>query len=669
MQKQVYGTIRRVLSNGENGTPWIAELMPHEDTATVFVEMSRRPTAAVGDDLLVNADIEQHPDGRQIGRVTGFSASEKEAFARLLAATSDAKPVEDWKVISRIAAARRNRDAAVRLTDDALCVIRPTVAPNSTLETLARHSRNTLVSHDAPRYLVNPLLHAAASADPTRIRAAEPAGLADRLEMSPGPSFANVGNMQGDNWGSVIDPGGVDRCSYTTLMQVSGRGLLSKRDVSANLHHEFVTAHEYGHTLDTNDRSHTRMDAAEVKRRQETFADAFAVTELALSGRSLAELDQIIAAREAAIVGAAFLESGKRLDMRFFVHVSGAAARVALNGARKALESGIPVSAADIVGQARRISDDWTISKDGIQDLAKALRTLPANADHRTITAWLDRLASKTSDKALKFNAESLKTRLGAFYTPGQHASVANKIAAIHAGSMRKHLDYLTAQGLGEVDMQVLVSAEKMAWGIPEQTGLQRVMGRIGIGSSGLPALLRANIETIAKNDGSKKLEAPQGIAFVRIPEPKSDMPNPWTFSVSDRLQRAATYGESAYRTNASVAQQGTPSHKQEEAFANAMRGLSAFAEAVTLRDPTKDSKSVRRILDGNPDLEDNLKVFSTYKPGELTLPLAEGKRLHLQSVIQAINPRVVLDEIAAPAAPNPFAEFANDVALAGDRD
>jgi hypothetical protein len=98
------------------------------------------------------------------------------------------------------------------------------------------------------------------------------------------------------------------------------------------------------------------------------------------------------------------------------------------------------------------------------------------------------------------------------------------------------------------------------------------------------------------------------------------------------------------------------------------MRSLSSFVEALAWRDPTKDGKAVRRKLEEHPELEDYLRMVGNYSYADFGLPVDEGKRLQLQAIIMAINPKISLPEMPRPQAESTMA-FGDELFPSTDRD
>jgi hypothetical protein len=158
--------------------------------------------------------------------------------------------------------------------------------------------------------------------------------------------------------------------------------------------------------------------------------------------------------------------------------------------------------------------------------------------------------------------------------------------------------------------------------------------------------------------------------AVLKLPVLESSDPNPWTFSVADRLKQSATHAENAYKVIVETAARGgVPNDGHEERFAVSMRRLSSFVEAVVLRDPMKDGKAVRKKFDANPELEDFLRTSAAIGYRDATLPVSEGMRMQMQSLILAINPTADLPAMPAPPELVSGVEFGPNMFVSSDRD
>jgi hypothetical protein len=266
-----------------------------------------------------------------------------------------------------------------------LSVVRPTVSFQPAREIIARHSSPQ--NETNPKFVLDPVIYASAARQAARKANAAPAGAgSDR---------------------SMLYFGNVEHCSYTQLVKISGPGMIPRYDVPAALAHEFMTAHEFAYQFDEF-RGKAGSPSSRERRRIESFADAFAVTELILAGRSLKDIDRIVACREAAIIGLAGARGRTKGSADAIVSLSGAAARAALNAAYTVVQNGGYVDAVALVQQATRISERHTISDKGMKELQSALARLSTDATQAEMSRWLKNLAAATTDEALSLTASSL---------------------------------------------------------------------------------------------------------------------------------------------------------------------------------------------------------------------------------------------------------------------
>ncbi|NTF17412.1 hypothetical protein G6L37_03170 [Agrobacterium rubi] len=658
------------MSRGDSGTPWIAELMQPSGEGMVYLEMDKAPQAGAGDDILTMAEMVRHRDGRLIAKAVGLDAQHASAISRLRAATKESIIDAEWKVLSAIVAAEKNGDVRIGIDRSAISVVRPFATMHPAKELLARHGNQNTVAYDAPRYVLDPLVYAATARDMERRQHALPAGIDDPRITHSGPSVTPSFGRSGETKAWLLYFGQVENCSYTQLAAMSGRGMVPKADVPAALAHEFFTLHEYAHTFDDNANDFGRTMSPGESRKLEAFADAFAVTELVMAGRSPRDIERIVACREAAIVGLPISANGKRMDISQVAHFSGAAARAALVEAAAAVKLNRRVNTAELIRQARRISEKHTIGDAGMRDLQSALgrlRKLPGEADVRT---WLASLIRSTSDPALKANATALHRNVAMFYAPAQQAAAAARISAVHATSLRNHLEY-SRENISDAGMMaVLAEKEAAAWDIGNRGGIARVLRRlIPDQTSGIQAGIASNLKRIATEQALPSASAVPAPALAKLQMSDAGIPNPWTFSVAGRLEQCASYASTAYGVIAAVAVHGIPSSEQQASFIRAMRGLSAFVDSVTLRDASKDGKSVRKRFEDNPELEDYLRMVASYRYSDMQLPVDDGKRLQLQAVILAINPNADIPEMPKPVFEPQIPEFGGGFIPATDRE
>lgn len=668
MARQIYGTIRRVLSNGDGGTPWIAEIILASGEGPAFIEMAKPPAAAAGDDIMTMGDLSKDKDGRMVARNIGIDPSAAEALKRVRMGMRGPRIDAEWKTLSHMAAAESQGDVRTVFDGSTISVIRPVVSAHHALDVLARHSNQNMVGYDAPRFVLDPVVYRNQSSYEARRKAALPIGLQEDGLTVTGPSVTPSFGSNGATNAWLLNFGSVESCSFTHLAGISGTGMIPKFDVSSALAHEFMTVHEFAHSMDDNSRN-LRMATPYKMRRLESFADAFAVTELALAGRSLQELRKIVGCREAAIVGLSFAGDGQRVRIETIEHFSGAAARAALDAAAKLVHQGGTANPAEVVRQAHKISKKFTISDAGMKELQHALSGLNSKASSTDVDRWLKQLSSKAKDEALARTARSLAAHHRNFFAPADRGNAATaKIAELHAASLKRHVAYSKENGLLGRTKNILADTENESWGIGKRNTLRRLLDVVRpSGGAGIERAIGENIrkEIRIEGDGATMRDQP---AIMKLPAPAPATPNPWTFSVADRLKQCAAHAEQAYRVITEVAATGIPSPSHQQRFTASMRSLSSFVEALSWRDPTKDGKAVRKKLDDHPELEDYLRMVGNYSYADFGLPVDEGKRLQLQAIILAINPKASLPEMPRPQAESTMA-FGDDMFPSTDRD
>jgi hypothetical protein len=663
-RQRVYGTIRRILSNGKDGALWIAEIMPPTNNGTLFLETDRAPSASVGDDVMTTAEVTTERNGRVVARNPRIGPTMTAAYKRLRDGIRGSNIDANWKTLSKVAVAESHSDVRTVLDGQIISIIRPTATNQPAADVLKRHTNQNMVGYDAPRFVLDPVVYRNHSAYLLRQAAALPAGIRDKITVN-GPEITPSIGQKGETRAWLMNFGNVENCSYTLLSQLSGPGLVPKFDIPATLAHEFTTVHEFAHSMDDQARKVSEA-TPEKRRRMESFADAFAITELALAGRNLNDLSKIVACREAAIIGASFRRDGKRARIALMEHLSGDAARAALNEAAKILKRGGKVTPAEVVRQAHKLSVKHSISNAGIQELDKSLRKLKQNATTEEIKECLDLLAKSTKDPALARMAKRLATTSDNFFSPAdqRRKDVISKIAVLHQESLKKHVEYSAENGMLGRTKELLMASEKDWWSVRERNLLRRSLRAILPNGKNIGHAVSSNIEQqVAARDASAS-EIP---AIQKLPETQSASPNPWTYSLADRLKQSAAIAEQAYAVITEVAALGTVAPVHQERFSNAMRSLSLFAEAVTWRDVSKDGKAVRKKLEETPELEDHFRMVRDYSYEDIKLPVSEGKRLQLQSIILAVNPRAELPEMPQPA--EPATGFGSDLFMGTDRD
>lgn len=634
----------------------------------VYLEIANAPAAGVGDDILAMADVVHHRDGRLIAKSVGLDPRYAAALRRLKAGTDGGGPDSEWKVLSGIVAAERNGDVRVGVDASAVSVIRP-FAATPKKEMLARHVGQGPVARDAPRYVLDPIVYAAPGRNQDRRKDALPAGLVPARTDPSGPTMTPSFGPDGETRAWLMYFGEAENCSYTKLARISGRGMLPRHDISSSLADEFFTIHEYAHTLDDEMDGLESGKSPHELRRMEAFADAFAVTELVMAGRNPEEIAMIVSCREAAIVGLSFGPAGRNANIGGIEHLSGAAARAALAQAAAARKAGRRANSGEILRQARKISEQFTIGDIGMKTLQQSLKRLGDEASPDDLRRWLATLEQETKDPVLKANAASLRKQLDMFFLPSQQKAAAGEIAKIHAISLDRHQEHVRESGLAPGVSGLLADREAAAWSIRNEGFITRTIRKMVPGSAnGLDSRIAANLSKVAA--AATPTPEHSGPALSKVPVQTSGIPNPWTFSVTGRLQQCAKYAMEAYRVIAAVELHGIPSQQQQDTYVNAMRGLTAFVESVTLRDPTKDGKAVRKRFDERPELEDYLRMVGTYRYSDMKLPADEGRRLQLQAVILAIDPQADLPEMPRKASPeSQIPEFGADIFPAGERE
>lgn len=631
MAKQLYGTIRRVLNTGIDGTPWSGEVALFSGEGIAYIEMERAPAAAAGDDILTFADLARERDGRLVARNAGLPDEGKTALRRLREGTRNSRIDAGWQVLSGIVSAEKQGDVRLVMDGQSLSVVRPTVSLQPARDIIARHSQK----EGTGKFVLDPVVYASAA------RAAARKATTAK--------------------GTVLNFGDVDSCAYTQIAGMSGPGMIPTFDIPAALAHEFATARAFALQLDGPKGKAETLSPLE-RRQTDSFADAFAVTELILAGRSPKDIDRIVACREAAVIG---LATGKAKGRSEEASVSGTAARAALNAAYAVVQKGGHVDPAALVQQAKRLSELHTISDKGMKDLKSALRSLGSNATAADISGWLKNLAKTTADKNLSQNASSLAKRLKGFYTPRDQKSreVGAKIGRLHADSLRKHLAYAKENGLSTRPDGLLAGKETSVWNIAPE-GIMGRLARFVRAPADHGSVIRSNIDSIPAGHATAEVPA------LKLPTMESSDPNPWTFSVADRLKQAGGQAENAYKVIAEMAANGgIPTFAHEERFATAMRRLSSFVEALVLRDPLKDGKTVRKRLDANPELEDYLKLWAAGGFRNEKLQMDEGLRVQIKSLILAINPAADVPEMPAPPEVVSGVEFGQNMFVSSDRD
>jgi hypothetical protein len=613
---QVYGTIRRVLSGGD-GSPWIAEILQHMG-GMVYLEMAEAPRAGVGDDILADAEVSQHRDGRAIARAVPMEESFTAAIRRLRNSARGASADGQWQVLNGLLEGEARGSVRLAMDPSSISIIRSIVSVRPAGEILSDRQKRGL---DLP----SPLIHSGS--------------------VRPDAMAAEA----------VLGGGIPSVCSYTSLALASGAGMVPRHDISTLLSAEFEAARAMARRIDVgvNDIGDTPEPLA--LRRAEAFADAFAVTELAMAGRSLKELDRIVSCREAAIIGQSWRRDGVRRDIGGTAGFTGAAARAALTAAAAAADKGAAVGAAEIVRQAERISERHVIGDKGLSDLRSALAGLRGSPGESDIRLWLANLSASTGDRALRENCRNLSLRLARFHLPGSmgRKDAASAITRLHASSLRLHIQHLDEQGIS-VDAEALGLKEADAWSARPQSAMRRLSTLVKPWSRGAQAV-RANIvRNIAEHVGiaagsrtEKGVSPATGGSSV-----SAGGLNPWAASVAGRLQQCAAHATEAYRINAAVAARGgTPSPEQRDAFRSAVGGLAAFAEAVVLRDPMKDSKSVRKKLEDNPEIEASLRLACIRPEDGYALPMEDDRRHVMRSVILALDAKADIPEMPQAAA------------------
>ncbi len=645
------------MSNGGDGTPWIAEIILASGEGTAFIELDKSPSASAGDDIMTMGELATERDGRVVVRGIGIEPSAAAALKRVRTSMRGQRMDAEWKTLANIAMAEKHGD--VRTVNDGrtISVIRPVVAAHHALDVMARHSNQNMVGYDAPRFVLDPVVYRNGSAYEARRQAALPAGLqedgvdVDVAGPSVIPSFGPAG--QTNAW--LINFGSVECCSFTHLAGISGAGMIPGFDVQPSLAHEFMTVHEYAHSMDDNARN-LQMASPYALRRLEAFADAFAVTELVLAGRNLGELTKIVSCREAAIIGLSFTNGGRRTRIEAIEHFSGAAARAALNAAADLLSHGGTANPAEVVRQAHRVSERLTISDAGMRELREALTGISAESSSKDVARWLNELSVSAKDRGLALCARGLATTHKNFFIPaeqkGEEAAAA--IAELHSGSLERHIAYAKENGLLDRTKPLLAETESKFWGVQRHGTVRTFLERLRPGRNGefrrlIGENIRRKIEVEATGDEERHQPA-----VLKLSAPAAAAPNPWTFSVADRFRQCAAHAEQAYRIITEVAAAGAPSPAHQERFTSSMRSLSSFVEALSWRDPAKDAKGVRRKLEEHPELEDYLRMVGSYTYADFNLPVDEGKRLQLQAIILAINPRADLPEMPRPEDPAP---------------
>lgn len=634
-----------------------------------FLEMAKAPAATVGDDIMTMGELATERDGRVVVRNIGIDPAAAEAFKRVRTGMRGTRIDAEWKTLTNIATAESHGDVRTVFDGSTISVIRPLVAAHHALDVMSRHSNQNMVGYDAPRFVLDPVVYRNRSVYEARRKAALPAGLQEEGLTVTGPSVTPSFGPKGETNAWLLNFGSVESCSYTHLAGISGAGMIPKFDVPSSIAHEFMTVHEYAHSMDDNARN-LLMATPHKLRKLEAFADAFAITELALAGRSLQELRKIVSCREAAIIGLSFTNGGQRMRIDAIEHFSGAAARAALNAATRLVHENRTANPAEVVRQAHRIAREFTISDGGMVELRNALSKLHAKSSSAEIARWLKDLSSTSKDKALAKTAESLAVHHRSFFTPAEQGrdGAARKIAEIHAASLKRHVAYSKENGLLDRTKRLLSDSESENWGVGQHNALRRLLNRVrSPASASVERAIRANIQKEIGSEASRHAGADQP-AVMKLPPPVPSTPNPWTFSVADRLRQCAVHAEQAYHVITEVAATGIPSPSHQERFTASMRSLSSFVEALSWRDPTKDSKTVRRTLDAHPELEDYLRMVGNYSYADFGLPVDEGKRLQLQAIVMAINPQVDLPEMPRPQT-EPTMGFGADLFPSTDRD
>lgn len=636
---------------------------------SAFIELPKPPAATVGDDIMTMGDLSTERDGRVVVRNIGIDHSAAAALKRVRTGMRGTRIDAEWKTLSNIATAESHGDVRTVFDGATISVIRPLVAAHHALDVMARHSNQNMVGYDAPRFVLDPVVYRNRSAYEARRRAALPAGLQEEALTVTGPSVTPSFGSKGETNAWLLNFGSVESCSYTHLAGISGAGMIPKFDVPSSLAHEFMTVHEYAHSMDDNSRN-LRMATPYKLRKLEAFADAFAITELALAGRSLKDLNRIVSCREAAIIGLSFTNDGQRMRIDAIEHFSGAAARAALDAATRLVRESRTANPAEVVRQAHRIAKEFTISDPGMVELRNAVSKLHAKSSSAEVTRWLKELSSTAKDKALAKTSDSLAKHHRHFFIPAEQGKdgAALKIAELHAASLKRHVAYSKENGLIGRTKRLLTDSESENWGVGKHNALRRLLIRVrSPASAKVERAIRENLSKEIRSEvaGHSAAEQP---AVMKLPPPAATTPNPWTFSVADRLRQCAVHAEQAYTIITEAAATGGPLPSHQERFTAAMRSLSSFVEALSWRDPAKDSKTVRRTLDAHPELEDYLRMVGNYSYSDFGLPVDEGKRLQLQAIVMAINPQVDLPEMPRPQA-EPTMGFGDGLFPSTERD
>lgn len=626
MVTELYATVRRVVNDGTEG-PWMAEVIP-QSGGTLFLQMDSRPRAAAGDDIYADVDVARQKSGQNLAIAREVNPSRAAAMTRLRGAFKGARVAKEYGIIKSLATAERSGDIRAAVGRHSISMLRPVL-----------------------------------SADPAKDEALGMTRPAPRLVFRKDPNGFKGYDQSANGTTSSFHLffGGVNTSSYSHLFHMAGASALYPRfDISPVLAQEYLTVREFACSIDDHAHQAGVRNGPHYLRRLETFADAFAVLELALGGRSLKELELIVIAREAGLVGQAFDRRNERTRLPQLIHLSGAACRKALQAAKRCLKDGIEVTPAQVLKEAWKIADSCTLSKKAMTTLADHLNGVSASG-LRTADGFrrvLYAIAAENTDPLLKQTAKSLAGNISKGFFGVDDLRVkanADKVTAIHRRSTASFLRYIRESDMPKNLAELFVTREAEAWkparsggargwmeavraalpgGAPESAMQRRILGMLS----------RQKLAITQSNDARQ----PE-TALRKLPHSSTgDGPNPWSMNTAQRLAGCARHAEAAFRA-AAFGYDDMTAWKHQTAFTSSMRGFNAFHEAVLLRDVAKDSPQVVALLEKNSGIEQEMKLLAQASYSDLMLPLGEPTLLRIQSVAKILNPKVELPPVQRP--------------------
>lgn len=624
----VSGTISRILDPGDGTRPWRAELITGDKA--VYVVLNARPEAGIGDDLHVVGNARKPVGEERIIQPPEFDQDIARIAERAINETSSDSLNSTYvpDKIRDLIHAQRQSDLKLSIDSQSISVIRPTT---DVLEILSYFQNATTGFRDGPRIFVNQTVLAQGEKAQERLSRASPAGA---IPVAAGMQKPNVATIE------LID--NVPRTGVYEIFLGEGHastfmrtwGLASQGWLipifppSPAVLNEFEAVHEVAHSFDA---ISSTIASYEHKRTMESFCDAVAVLTLMVHGRNPAEVEKIVAAREASLVGH-IMDSRDGLDRwQSPTHLSGPAARAALNvGKRLRAEDEKRsidwiIEKAWIIAQRHTLGDEETKAlKDKLSErlrgtrpsaagMAEVLKVVAGSFDKgsvpRRAATWLASHVARSCVTVADLDNDK------------SFAKVSSRYRKSVGETCRSLLETKSTKGLAAAFFESEARRLSAIASIPEPKLQERLLSVL----SGKPkrmtrlAALRKEMEghlnEVKGNTYLGPASSDTGPAFTKwvvgawIPPE----PNPWSLGFDQRLRHFGVLAAEAH----DLAIEDGPGNYGESStrYREKAKQLIAFAEALSI-EPKDQRRLVSRF--GTKPIVEAVGVIRDWRHGEI---------------------------------------------------